>query len=148
MCAATLGFTGCSGSSSSPAPLGTALDLQGFWKIWTTETGEDEVGPAALFFSVSGAKIHGADLSGTVQGNTFEFVAVVLDGGLTHVDGTLTTAISGQGTYTVRKVNGSDVTGTFRMTKFAPTGTFSVTGSIRGPPRPPNTYFFSKYVFF
>ena len=67
-----------------------------------------------------------------MQGNTFEFVAVVLDGGLTHVDGTLTTAISGQGTYTVRKVNGSDVTGTFRMTKFAPTGTFSVTGSIRG----------------
>jgi hypothetical protein len=132
MCAATLGFTGCSGSSSSPPPLGTALDLQGFWKIWTTETGEGEVGPAALFLSVSEAKIFGADLSGTVQGNTFEFVAVVLDGGRTQVDGTLTTAISGQGTYTVRKVKGLDVTGTFRMMKFAPTGTFSVTGSIRG----------------
>jgi hypothetical protein len=108
------------------------LDLQGFWKIWTTETGEGEVGPAALFLSVSEAKIFGADLSGTVQGNTFEFVAVVSDGGRTQVDGTLTTAISGQGTYTVRKVNVSDVTGTFRMVKFTPTGTFSVTGSIRG----------------
>lgn len=106
--------------------------MQGFWRIWTTEAGASEVGPAALLFTVSGSAISGADLTGTVTGNAFEFRASVLESGTTTATGTLSTAITGGGTYIVEKSSGSTVKGTFRMIKFVPTGEFSITGSVLG----------------
>jgi hypothetical protein len=131
---ALVALVSCSSRSSGAPAFGTAVDLQGFWKIWTTEPGQAEMGPAALFLTVSGSDISGADLSGTINGSKFEFKASVLENGTTAVVGTLTTAITGGGTYTVAKPNGSTVTGTFRMLKFLPTGEFTIKGSVLGTP--------------
>jgi len=129
--AGTMMLAGCSRSHSSAPPLGTAKDLQGVWKVWTTVPGETELGPAALFLWVAASTISGADLSGTVDGSTFEFTAAVKDG-TTDVEGTLTTATTGSGTYTTVKTTGPKITGTFRIQKFSPMGIFSVTGSALG----------------
>ena len=68
-------LAGCTRKHSSPPSLGTAKDLQGIWKVWTTEAGHVDLGPAALFLWVAQSTISGADLSGTVDGSTFEFTA-------------------------------------------------------------------------
>ena len=116
--AGAMTLAGCSRSHSSAPPLGTEKDLQGVWKVWTTAAGESEVGPAALFLWVSASTISGADLSGTADGSTFQFTANVLDG-TTDVEGTLTTATTGTGTYTTVKTTGPKITGTFRIQKFS-----------------------------
>ncbi len=129
--AGTMALAGCSPNPLSVPPPGTETDLNGVWRVWTTEAGQVEVGPAALFLSVSESTISGADLLGTANGSTFQFAAAVKDG-TTAVEGTLTTATTGAGTYTTTKTSGPTITGTFRIAKFSPTGFFSVNGSILG----------------
>lgn len=131
MCAGTLAFAGCSGSSSGGPAAGTAVDLQGIWKIWATETGQVEAGPAVLFLSVTGATISGAVVSGTANGSSFEFTSNVQNG-IATAQGTLSTTTNGAGTYVTTKTDGTKVTGTFRMEKFSPAGFLSVRGAVLG----------------
>ena len=126
-------FTGCSSSSSgySGDTNTTSSSLAGLWKIWPTPAGQIEFGPEWEYFETSGAAVSGVSLTGTINGNSF--TVTLTDGGdTTEVVGSMTSPTTATGTFTHTPSAGSPETGTFRMEKFTPTGTFSVSGTISG----------------
>ena len=65
---ALLTLCGCGGGTDLLPP---TIDLTGYWMFYMTPTGGEEIGPSAVFLTQTGAMLDGADITGTVSGNSF-----------------------------------------------------------------------------
>ena len=121
-----LALVACGGGSDAAPP---TEDLTGFWQLFLTPAGSTtETGPSAVYLSQTGAIITGAGTVGTMSGASFSMT--VDSGGLVASFQGLATASSATGTVTLS--GPFQATGTFRLARFAPTGTFEVSGTIDG----------------
>ncbi len=121
-----LALAACGGSGSDAAP--PTENLTGFWQLFLTPTGSPtENGPSAIYLSQNGATIAGAGTIGTMSGAAFSMTS---NGGsfVAAFNGTATaTTANGTVTFTGGGLNAS---GTFRLARFTPAGTLSVSGMI------------------
>lgn len=128
LCMGVLGaimLAACGGGGGGSAP--PSQDLTGYWLLYLTPNGApNETGPSAVYLSQTGATISGAGTTGSMSGDSFTMVS---SGGsfVAQFNGTASaTSASGSATFT----GGLSGTGTFRLERFAPTGTVTVTGTI------------------
>lgn len=114
----------CSGGGGGMAP--AAVDVTGYWQLYLTPAGGAESGPGCVYLAQTGNSVDGAEISGSVSGITVSLTAaaqaftIVING--TAVGDSISGTLSISGLITG--------TGTFRMQRFAPTGTMSVAGTI------------------
>lgn len=121
---ACLLLAACGGGGGGTLP--AAVDLTGYWQLYLTPAGFQEIGPSCVYLSQTGSLVDGAAINGTVSGNV-----VVLSSTATSIQ----TAFAGTATSTA--VNGTfaitgavTVNGSFRLVKFTPTGTVAISGTV------------------
>lgn len=124
-----LALAACSGGSSSGGGGGGTGDLNGNWQFFMNVTG-DEIGPYPIFLMQNGTVIDGANIQGTINGDSFQVTYPGFLGYDLVLSGTTGT---GNPTGTV-SVTGLPFTGTFRMVPFSPNGSMTVSGTVMGQP--------------
>lgn len=121
-----VGLTSCSSGGSDAPP----IDITGYYKVWLQVGTSPETGPLAAYFSSTNGVVDGPSLTGTVAGSSF-VISQVLPGITLDLTGAMTGPDNGNGTL---RVAGFNTTGSFRLERYAPAGTLSVTGNVGGQP--------------